>query len=91
MLTHLRKSGVKDVLVSEVRLDKAPTEGYRMFGSGIAIVNPPWPINVLDDLTNFIADRMPQKAHGDTYCCILCTQSYIINQGPTRNMYDAEQ
>ncbi len=67
LLTHLRKSGVKDVLVSEVRLDKAPTEGYRMFGSGIAIVNPPWPINVLEDLTNHIADGMPQKAHGDVY------------------------
>ncbi|MDI1226114.1 MAG: 23S rRNA (adenine(2030)-N(6))-methyltransferase RlmJ [bacterium] len=67
LLTHLRKSEVKDVLVSEVRLDKAPTEGYRMFGSGIAIVNPPWPINVLDDLTNHIADRMPQKAHSDVY------------------------
>lgn len=67
LLTQLRKSDVKDVIVSEVRLDKAPTEGYRMFGTGIAIVNPPWPINVLDDLTNHIADRMPQKAHGDTY------------------------
>ncbi|MDF3023295.1 MAG: rRNA ((2030)-N(6))-methyltransferase RlmJ [Alphaproteobacteria bacterium] len=67
LLTQLRKSEVKDVMVSEIRLAKAPSEGYRMYGSGIAIVNPPWPINVLDDLTNFIADRMPQKAHGDTY------------------------
>ncbi|HYD16909.1 MAG TPA: 23S rRNA (adenine(2030)-N(6))-methyltransferase RlmJ [Patescibacteria group bacterium] len=67
LLTGLRKTNVTDVMVSEIRLDKAPGEDYRMYGTGVAIVNPPWPVDFLDTLTQYIAGRMPQKAYGDVF------------------------
>ncbi len=67
MLTALRNSKIKDVMVSEIRLDVPPQEGYRMTGSGIIIINPPWPESALDALTQYIANRLPVKAFGDVF------------------------
>jgi len=67
MLTALRNSRVKDVMVSEIRLDGPPSVTYRMSGTGVAIINPPWPEAALDQLTQEIANRMPIKAFGDVF------------------------
>ena len=67
LLTALRKTDVKDVMVSELRLEKSPADNFRMLGAGVAIVNPPWPQTVLADLTRSIAAAMPVKAVGDVF------------------------
>lgn len=67
LLTALRKSNVKDVMVSELRLDKPLADNIRMTGTGIAIVNPPWPQDVLDSLTQEVAAAMPVKTWGDVF------------------------
>ncbi len=55
------------MLVSEIRLEEAPAENFRMIGAGVAIVNPPWPVESLDALTQSIASRMPVKTAGETF------------------------
>jgi 23S rRNA (adenine2030-N6)-methyltransferase len=67
LLTGLRKSAVKDVMVSELRLDKPLADNQRMTGTGIAIINPPWPQDVLDSLTQKIAAAMPVKTWGEVF------------------------
>lgn len=67
MLTSLRNSPVKNVLISEVRLAEPPQQGYRMDGSGIAIINCPWNEPAMMQMTNTIATSLPQKAFGDAY------------------------
>lgn len=67
MLTALRKTDVKDVMVSELRLEEPPAENFRMTGAGVAIVNPPWPQDVLENLTQSIARAMPVKTSGETF------------------------
>lgn len=67
MLSAFVKSGLRDTLVSEIRLEAAPQEHYRMTGSGILIVNPPWPDAVMNDITQAIATRLPAKAYGDVF------------------------
>lgn len=54
MLAHWRKNGVSNILVSEVMLETAPEEHFRMHGSGIAIINPPWPIAVAQSVTDAV-------------------------------------
>jgi 23S rRNA (adenine2030-N6)-methyltransferase len=67
MMTILRKASVKDVLVSELRLQTPPQEGYRMTGSGMAVINPPWPEHHLRRLTEVISGSLPIKAFADTF------------------------
>ena len=67
MLTALRRSHIKDMMISEVRLKNPPAESYRMYGSGIAIINPPWPEMVLQKLTDDVAERLPLEATGDVF------------------------
>ncbi|HRI75967.1 MAG TPA: 23S rRNA (adenine(2030)-N(6))-methyltransferase RlmJ [Alphaproteobacteria bacterium] len=67
MLTELVKSGVRDALVSEIRLDAPPQEHFRMTGSGILIINPPWPEAVMNDVTQAVTSRLPAKAFGDVF------------------------
>lgn len=59
LLGGFRKSGLRDVLLSEIRLEKPPQEDFRMQGSGLAIVNPPWPEARLRALTQSIAAALP--------------------------------
>lgn len=66
-LTALRGTDVKDVMVSEIRLHEPPQEKFRMYGSGVAIINPPWPQDTLDALTRHIASRLPIKAFPDVF------------------------
>lgn len=62
MLLALQRSGIRDTLVSEVRIDTPPqTEAHGMYGSGIILVNPPWPEQVLDRMTKYIAGVLPAK------------------------------
>lgn len=67
LLTALRKTDIKDVLVSELRLEEKPAPNFRMTGAGIAIVNPPWPEAVLAALTRQIAADMPVKTAGEVF------------------------
>lgn len=54
LLGGLRKNGVSNILVSEIRLETAPEEHFRMHGSGIAIINPPWPLAVAQSVTDAV-------------------------------------
>ncbi len=67
LLTALRRTDVKDVLVSELRLHEPPKEQFRMYGSGIIIINPPWPPAVVETLTQYIASKLPVKAFADVF------------------------
>lgn len=66
-LTELRRTEVKDVLVSELRLHEPPKEQFRMYGSGVAIINPPWPPATLEALTQHVASKLPIKAFADVF------------------------
>lgn len=67
MLQDFKAQKVSDMLVSEIRMDKPPEAHYRMYGSGIAVINPPWPASVMTDITNYITKNMPVKTFGDTF------------------------
>lgn len=67
MIFDLHQSGIRDVLVSEIRLETPPESHYRMFGSGVAIINPPWPIDTLRSLTLHIAHQMHIKTSSEVY------------------------
>jgi len=67
MLSELVKSGIRDALVSEIRLEAAPQEHFRMTGSGILIINPPWPEAVMNEVTQAVTTRLPAKAYGDVF------------------------
>lgn len=67
MLAALRATSVKDILVSEIRLDKPPAEHFRMYGTGIALINPPFPEKPLEDITNAVAKSLPMKAFADVF------------------------
>ncbi len=67
MMTELVKSDIRQALVSEIRLDVPPQEHYRMTGSGIMIINPPWPDAVMNEVTQAVATRLPAKAYGDVF------------------------
>ncbi|MDP2205789.1 MAG: 23S rRNA (adenine(2030)-N(6))-methyltransferase RlmJ [Alphaproteobacteria bacterium] len=67
MLSELVKSGIRNALVSEISLEAAPQEHFRMTGSGILIINPPWPEAVMDDITQAVTTRLPAKAAGEVF------------------------
>lgn len=67
MLLALRKTDIKDVLVSTLQMEKPPAENFRMLGAGVAIVNPPWPEAVPAGLTQAIAEAMPVKTAGEVF------------------------
>ncbi len=68
MLTALRLTDIKDMLVSEIRLEAPPQESFGMYGSGVIIVNPPFGFETtLNEVTQFIAGHLPVKAAGDVF------------------------
>lgn len=67
MLSEILKSGIRDVLVSEIRLDVPPQAHFRMTGAGMAIVNPPWPENILRDITRAVTSVLPTKTFGEVF------------------------
>lgn len=67
MLTALRQTEIKDVLISEIRLKKMPEQGFAMHGSGIAIVSPPFPEPALRAATARIASLLPGEAGAETF------------------------
>ncbi len=76
MLLSLRKTDIKDMLISEIRLEakintgrEAPAqESFGMYGSGIIIINPPFGFETaLNELTQFIATQLPVKATGSAF------------------------
>lgn len=67
MLTALRQTSAKNILIGEIKLDSVPKEGFAMYGTGIAIVNPPFDKNVAEDITRYIAKSLPMKAFSDVY------------------------
>lgn len=62
LLDGLMESGITDILISEVHLDELPCEHYRLIGSGLALVNPPFDDETLGALTQEIANALPLKA-----------------------------
>jgi 23S rRNA (adenine2030-N6)-methyltransferase len=67
LLTALRRTDITDILISEIRLNETPKEGFAMYGTGVAIVNPPMTEPAVAEVTQFIAARLPYKAAGETY------------------------
>lgn len=68
MLLALRKTDIKDMLVSEIRLESLPPESFGMYGSGVIIINPPFGFEAaLNELTHFIAVHLPIKAKGNVF------------------------
>jgi 23S rRNA (adenine2030-N6)-methyltransferase len=68
MLAALRKSDIKDMLVSEIVLDTIPQESFGLYGSGLVIINPPFGFETaLHELTQYIAQHLPVKAAGKVY------------------------
>lgn len=68
MLTLLRQTDVRDMLVSEIVLEKPPAESFGMHGSGVIVVNPPFGFEAaLTQLTRHIAERLPMKAAGSVF------------------------
>jgi 23S rRNA (adenine2030-N6)-methyltransferase len=67
MFLALKKSGVSNMLISEICLEKPPEDHFRMYGSGIAIVNPPWPDAILKQITEHITMRMPAATSGEVF------------------------
>lgn len=67
MMTELVKADIRQALVSEIMLDAPPQEHYRMTGSGILIINPPWPDAVMKDVTDAVATRLPAAASGEVF------------------------
>jgi 23S rRNA (adenine2030-N6)-methyltransferase len=65
LLTELRKSAMREILVSEVRLGKMPAEGFSMHGSGVALVNPPLPEATIEEATRHIAGLL--HGTGETF------------------------
>lgn len=67
MLTALRSTAVKDVLVSEIRLENVPKEGFAMYGSGVAIVNSPLSEPSVGELTQYLVAHLPDKALAEVF------------------------
>lgn len=67
MLAELVKSGIRQALVSEINLQTPPQEHYRMSGSGILIINPPWPDAVMNDVSRAVAANLPAAAESDVF------------------------
>jgi 23S rRNA (adenine2030-N6)-methyltransferase len=67
MLTALRRTTITDILISEIRLEEMPKEGFAMYGSGIAIINPPLPGPAFEETTHYIAKHLPAKASGNVF------------------------
>ena len=63
LLRALRAGGVRDVLVSEIRLRTPAESSFRMRGTGLAIVNPPFGFEAaLAVMTRHIADGLSKDA-----------------------------
>lgn len=59
MLTALRKTDIKDMLVSEIRIADQPG----MYGTGVIIINPPVGFeHTLETITQHIAQRLPETS-----------------------------
>lgn len=68
MLTTLRQTDIKDMLISEIRLEAPPPEGFGMYGSGVIIINPPFGFETtLNQMTQFIAAHLPMKATANVF------------------------
>lgn len=68
MLTMLRQSAVKDMLVNEMMLDQTQQESFRLLGTGLVIVNPPFGFEkTLQEVTDYIAAHLPMKAQNNVF------------------------
>lgn len=67
MLERLQKTRLKDVLVSEITCTAPSMENYRMTGSGMIIVNPPWPAQTLAQTTKVVTDVLPLQTAGKVF------------------------
>lgn len=67
ILKALHGADIKDIMVSEIRLEQAPEQHYRMFGSGIAVIRPPWPQETMNEITQYITAEMPAKAESRVF------------------------
>lgn len=62
MLAALCRAELRDTLVSEIWMDDMrKNDAHGMYGSGLVIVNPPWPEASADRLTQHIAAALPTK------------------------------
>jgi len=68
MLLDLRRTDIKDILISEIRYEEMPPESFGMYGTGVIIINPPFGFETaLGELTQYIAAHLPGKATGSVF------------------------
>ncbi len=68
MLANLHHTGIKDMLVSEIRLESSLKESFGLTGSGVIVINPPFGFEAtLNEVTQFIARHLPVKAAGEVF------------------------
>lgn len=67
MLLNLRKTVVRHVLISEIKLPHVPEQGFAMMGSGIAIVNPPLNETAVRDVAQYVARSLPHGTEAETF------------------------
>lgn len=69
LLSELLKFGLQDTLVAEMRLEAMQDrqKHFRMTGTGVIIVNPPWPEATLADISLTVAQNLPVKAYSDVF------------------------
>ncbi|KGK41952.1 DNA processing protein [Nitrincola sp. A-D6] len=61
MLESIRRSGLRNILRSELRVRNASDQG--MYGSGMLIINPPWPLaDTLQQSEPWLAECLAQDA-----------------------------
>lgn len=60
LLRRLARSGIRRILQSELQV-RAPQDAPGLYGSGLLLVNPPWPLDdALAELTGVLAERLAQ-------------------------------
>jgi 23S rRNA A2030 N6-methylase RlmJ len=67
LLTALRRTEIKDILVSEIRLNQMPKEGFAMYGAGVALINPPVSEPAVRGVTTHIATLLPHAPTADVF------------------------
>jgi 23S rRNA (adenine2030-N6)-methyltransferase len=68
LLDALHQTKIKNSLVSEIRLEQPPEQGFGMYGSGVVLINPPDDIAAeVNVITQFIAAYLPVPAVGEVF------------------------
>jgi 23S rRNA (adenine2030-N6)-methyltransferase len=68
LLEALRQTKIKNISVSEIRLEEPPEQGFGMVGSGVVLINAPDDMAAtVNVITQFIAACLPVPAVGEVF------------------------